>query len=73
MMQHKPQPDARTTTSALTIKEFCAEFRRSPASVYRDIAAGQLIARKAGGRTLISRSDAEAWFNNLPIRSPKAA
>jgi excisionase family DNA binding protein len=34
--------------------------------IYDQINAGQLIAKKAGSRTLIKASILEIWFENLP-------
>jgi excisionase family DNA binding protein len=39
--------------------------------IYEQIASDQLIAKKAGTRTLIKASVLEVWFENLP-RSIKA-
>ncbi|MBF0326922.1 MAG: helix-turn-helix domain-containing protein [Alphaproteobacteria bacterium] len=34
--------------------------------IYEEIRAGNLIARKAGGCTIVLHSDLEAYLNNLP-------
>lgn len=67
-MSQKPLVD--TTTSeprqALSIAEFVEAYRISRAKTYQLLNAGELRAVKAGRRTLIPVSAAEAWFNNLP-------
>jgi excisionase family DNA binding protein len=43
-------------------------------TVYEEINAGRLRARKIGRRTLILREDREAWLNSLPtIETAEAA
>lgn len=36
--------------------------------IFAEIKAGRLNARKAVSRTLITKTDLEAWLNNLPSR-----
>lgn len=62
-----PQPGA----VVLTIQDFCAMYRVGRTHVYHEIAEGRLPARKTGKRTLILRSDAEAWLFNLPAAPTK--
>jgi hypothetical protein len=38
--------------------------------IYEEIAAGRLIARKIGRRTIVRRADALAWLRSLPELSP---
>jgi hypothetical protein len=38
--------------------------------IYEEIAAGRLIARKIGRRTIVRRADALAWLRSLPRLSP---
>lgn len=45
---------------------------RGRSVIYEDIAAGRLIARKAGGKNIILYDDAVAWLRALPIREPAA-
>lgn len=35
-------------------------------TIYNEVAAGRLVARKFGRRTVISRADLETWINSLP-------
>jgi len=37
------------------------------AKLYMEVAAGRLIARKAGRRTIIERSAQDAWLAALPV------
>jgi hypothetical protein len=55
------EPDALTVDEAV---------KRGPAGkgkLYQEIAAGRLIARKIGRRTVILRTDYERWLNSLPL------
>ena len=38
--------------------------------IYEEIAAGRLIARKIGRRTIVRRADALAWLRSAPQLSP---
>jgi excisionase family DNA binding protein len=58
------QPDHEKL--AYTIKEFCTLAGVGRSFVYEQIAEGLLRAVKAGGRTLILREDAAAYFDALP-------
>jgi len=42
-------------------------------TIFDEIKAGRLKARKAGRRTLILRDDLLAWLNTLPSRDAKEA
>lgn len=42
------------------------------ASVFDEIRAGRLEARKFGRKTLITRTAIEAWLDALPVRKPVA-
>ena len=52
---------------AYTIKQFCKQFGISPATFYREAAAGRIATRKIGRHTLIRAEDAKAWLDGLPI------
>ncbi len=62
-MKTKPQIPDRLAHS---IDESCAIAGVGRTYIYSAIAAGDLTARKAGRRTLILRSDLEAWLADLP-------
>lgn len=51
---------------AYTISEAVTASRRSRSTLYLEIQAGRLKARKHGGRTLILASDLKAWLEALP-------
>ncbi len=53
-------------SSALTVNAFCAAYGIGRTRTYEEIASGRLRARKVGNRTLILRSDAQAWASALP-------
>jgi hypothetical protein len=55
-----------------TIEEFAVKNRISRSQVYKEIAAGRLVARKVNSRTIITREDGAAWRNALP-KMPTAA
>ena len=53
-------------TVAYSISGFCAATGLSRSGVYRLFNTGAITPRKFGSRTLILRSDAEAWLASLP-------
>lgn len=57
----------------MTLKDFAAEYRTSRSSAYVEINARRLRAVKVGGRTMIRREDAEAWFKSLREYTPRPA
>lgn len=59
-----------TTPRAFTVHEFIATYGISRTRTYAEIGAGRLIARRIGGRTIITRDDAEAWLSSLPAHRP---
>ncbi len=54
------------TNGAFTLAEFLTWARIGRTKAYQEIDAGRLKVRKLGRKTLILRTDAEAWLNNLP-------
>ena len=52
---------------AFTIPDFCRAYGIGRTRTYAEIAAGRLLARKVGRRTLILKRDADAWLNSLPM------
>ena len=42
------------------------------AQLYIELAAGRLVARKAGRRTLIARSEGDRWLASLPLKGATA-
>ncbi len=55
-----------TNTGALTVKEFLIWARISRTTFYKEVREGRLPLKKIGRRSLILRSDADAWLSNLP-------
>ncbi|MEP6343795.1 MAG: helix-turn-helix domain-containing protein [Maricaulaceae bacterium] len=53
-------------TGAFTVEEFLAWARISRTKLYEEIKENRIKPRKLGRKTLILRTDAEAWLNNLP-------
>ena len=51
---------------ALTVDEAVQRGPAGKGKLYKEIAAGRLIARKIGRRTVILRTDYEQWLNGLP-------
>jgi hypothetical protein len=58
-----------TTPVAYSVDKFVRAFNVGRTTVYEEIRAGRLKARKAGARTLIAHEDGVAWLNSLPTRS----
>lgn len=59
-------------SQVLTVAEMCATFRISKNRVFDEMKAGRLAAKRVGTRVLISRDDANAWWNGLPDRRAAA-
>lgn len=55
---------------AYDIKGLMKATGRKRSSIYKAIASGHLIVRKAGRSTVILRSDVESWLQNLPVFKP---
>ena len=55
-----------TESGAFTVNEFLQWARIGRTAAYQQIQQGHLKTRKLGRKTLILRSDAEAWLNALP-------
>jgi excisionase family DNA binding protein len=58
---------------ASTVDEFCARNHICRDTVYRQIRAGHLKAKKVGKRTLIFDEDERAWRDSLPVLAATAA
>jgi hypothetical protein len=52
-----------------SVERFAAKHAISRSQAYLEIAAGRLIARKVGSRTIITREDAATWRRALPKMS----
>ena len=58
--------------AASSIPNFSQRNGIGPSTVYKEIRAGRLIARKIGRRTIITDEDERAWRNKrrlIPFRS----
>ena len=55
-----------TLREGLSIVEACNVAGIGRTKIYQAIAEGELVARKYGKRTLILRSDLQAFLANLP-------
>ena len=51
---------------AFSIKDFCEWASVSRTTAYREMTDGRLKSRKLRGRTIILKSDADAWLHSLP-------
>jgi len=60
----------RTARLAYSIIRLGRESGISRSMIYEEIAAGRLITRKIGRRTIGRRADALAWLRSLPRPSP---
>ena len=66
-------PPSPAIQDVLTIPEAAKAARVCKQTLYNEINAGRLIARKMGSRTIILRSDYLAWLAALPTLKTKAA
>lgn len=58
---------------AFDIVEAARAARLSRATIFAELNAGRLKARKYGRRTVILRDDLMAWLNSLPTRETRLA
>jgi hypothetical protein len=58
---------------AETIPEVCAAAKCCRSSVYKAISAGDLVARKLFGKTIVLRGDRRRWLRALRTITPAAA
>jgi excisionase family DNA binding protein len=59
------RPDFRDQ-EAFSVREFCERFGICRQTFYNQAKHGHIKARKLGRKTVILRSDAEAWLESLP-------
>lgn len=52
--------------AAMDINEFCRWACIGKTKAYAEIKAGRLLVRKIGAKTVVLRSDGEAWLHALP-------
>ncbi len=58
--------------AAYTVGEFIRDHGIGRTKFYELVNAGELRARRVGGRTIVTAEDAKAWLDNLPAVQPKA-
>lgn len=63
---HEPFGPVTRTGPLMAILEACREARVGRTTVFGEIRAGRLRAVKLGRRTLIRRTDFDAWLAALP-------
>jgi excisionase family DNA binding protein len=66
----KKQIRRSATRLAYSIVRLAKYTDCSRSTIYEEIAAGRLIARKLGRRTIVTRSDALKWLRSLPTLAP---
>ena len=59
------------SAKAYRVSEFCRQYVISKASFYREVAANRLHIIKRGRTTLITRAEAERWFEILCQEQPQ--
>jgi hypothetical protein len=59
--------------ASLTIGHLMRRHNVARSTLYLEIKAGRLIARKLRGRTIVTAEDERAWRDALPKISPAAA
>lgn len=62
-MNHSSEPLADTVSATV------ARLSISRSAFYRELKAGRLTALKAGGRTIVARSEQERWLASLSATS----
>src|SRR4051794_29113655 len=68
----KPLPKAFDPCAlAYSIDSLAELTDLSRQTMYNEIKAGHLVARKIGRRTLILHQDADQWLANLPMFTPR--
>lgn len=66
-------PHSQVQSLFLTIREYCALYRKSRATVYRELARGEIAAVRDGARTKILADSARAHNESLPRYRPHRA
>jgi len=50
----------------MSVSEFCRWASIGRTKMYAEVKTGRITPRKIGAKTIILRSDAEAWLRSLP-------
>jgi len=61
-----------TEKAAYSVAEFCAAFPIKKSKLYELLAAGEIVARKSGRKTLIEAEEAARWLSSLPAYQSNA-
>ena len=64
--------EADPATLGLSVEDAARIAGIGRSRIYEELKEGRLTARKVGKRTLILRTDLEAWLNGLPTMAVKA-
>jgi excisionase family DNA binding protein len=51
---------------AMTVDEFCGWARIGRSKFYQEVQEGRIRLRKIGRKSVVIRTDAEAWLCSLP-------
>ena len=63
---------ASTTPAAFAVRDFCQWANISRSTFYKEVNAGRIRPVKLGKKTLILRTEAERWLNELPDACDRA-
>lgn len=55
-----------TPRGAFSVRDFCHWAGIGRTTLYEEIKTGRLAAKKFGRRTIILRTEAQRWLNDLP-------
>lgn len=69
----EPATPANVVRDGLTIAQTAESVGVCKQTIYNEINAGRLIARKMGSRTIILNDDRHAWLAALPTLKTEAA
>ncbi len=58
---------------ALSVDDFCAWASIGRSRFYREVSEGRIKVRKIGRKSVITRTDADAWLASLPLIGTKEA
>lgn len=61
-----PADQTTITGGAMTVDQFCKWGCIGRTKLYAEVKDGRITLRKIGAKTVILRSDAEAWLSSLP-------
>ena len=56
-----------TDREAFAVREFCARYGICRQTFYDEVRRGRLRALKLGNKTIVLRTDADAWVAAMPL------